>query len=103
MDTTIDTIECPNHGGAFDCTPFCSVCEGEQEITPRQVYRTMIALDHLEGGNWRRLWASPFYNTAAQAESAGFANLADYPQGSCVYLVIQDRYGRDVIKLKGDN
>ena len=23
--------ECPNHGGAFDCTPFCNVCEGEQE------------------------------------------------------------------------
>lgn len=25
-------MECPNHEGAFDCTPFCSVCEGEQEI-----------------------------------------------------------------------
>jgi hypothetical protein len=25
-------IECPNHGGAFDCTPFCHLCEGEQEI-----------------------------------------------------------------------
>jgi len=24
-------IECPNHGGGFDCTPFCPVCEGEQE------------------------------------------------------------------------
>ena len=24
--------ECPNHGGAFDCTPFCNVCEGNQEI-----------------------------------------------------------------------
>jgi len=23
--------ECPNHEGAFDCTPFCDVCEGEQE------------------------------------------------------------------------
>ena len=23
--------ECPNHGGAFDCTPFCSLCEGNQE------------------------------------------------------------------------
>lgn len=26
------TIECPNHEGSFDCTPFCRVCEGEQEI-----------------------------------------------------------------------
>ena len=24
--------ECPNHGGAFDCTPFCSLCEGNQEV-----------------------------------------------------------------------
>ena len=23
--------ECPNHEGAFDCTPFCRICEGEQE------------------------------------------------------------------------
>ena len=22
---------CPEHGGGFDCTPFCSICEGEQE------------------------------------------------------------------------
>jgi hypothetical protein len=25
-------MECPNHEGAFDCTPFCKLCEGEQEI-----------------------------------------------------------------------
>jgi hypothetical protein len=24
-------MECPNHEGAFDCTPFCNICEGEQE------------------------------------------------------------------------
>ena len=23
--------ECPRHEGNFDCTPFCNVCEGEQE------------------------------------------------------------------------
>jgi hypothetical protein len=23
--------ECPNHEGSFDCTPFCNICEGEQE------------------------------------------------------------------------
>ena len=27
---------CPNHGGHFDCTPFCPVCAGDQEITPNQ-------------------------------------------------------------------
>jgi len=26
-------VECPNHGGAFDCTPFCPLCEGAQEVT----------------------------------------------------------------------
>lgn len=25
-------IECPNHNGSFDCTPFCELCGGEQEI-----------------------------------------------------------------------
>lgn len=33
MMTLIDTptIVCPNHNGGFDCTPFCRLCEGEQE------------------------------------------------------------------------
>jgi hypothetical protein len=26
-----ETIECPNHGGSFDCTPFCNLCQGNQE------------------------------------------------------------------------
>ena len=26
-------IECPNHKGSFDCTPFCELCAGQQEIT----------------------------------------------------------------------
>jgi len=26
--------ECPRHEGAFDCTPFCDVCEGNQEYDP---------------------------------------------------------------------
>jgi hypothetical protein len=26
-----EVVECPNHEGAFDCTPFCRLCEGEQE------------------------------------------------------------------------
>jgi hypothetical protein len=25
------SVECPNHGGNFDCNPFCPLCEGEQE------------------------------------------------------------------------
>lgn len=29
-----DLVECPRHNGSFDCTPFCEVCEGEQEYCP---------------------------------------------------------------------
>lgn len=25
-------VECPNHSGNFDCTPFCDVCQGNQEF-----------------------------------------------------------------------
>jgi hypothetical protein len=30
-----EMIECPMHEGNFDCTPFCPLCEGEQEYTNR--------------------------------------------------------------------
>lgn len=26
-----DKTVCPSHEGAYDCNPFCSICEGEQE------------------------------------------------------------------------
>ena len=26
-------VECPRHEGNFDCTPFCGICEGEQEVS----------------------------------------------------------------------
>lgn len=29
-------IECPKHEGSFDCTPFCDVCEGNQEYEDEQ-------------------------------------------------------------------
>jgi hypothetical protein len=25
-----EPIDCPSHNGAYDCTPFCKVCEGNQ-------------------------------------------------------------------------
>ena len=28
------TVVCPNHEGGFDCTPFCNLCEGNQEYRP---------------------------------------------------------------------
>lgn len=27
-----EVLPCPNHEGAFDCTPFCRLCEGDQEV-----------------------------------------------------------------------
>jgi hypothetical protein len=27
-------IVCPKHDGGFDCTPFCDICEAEQEYCP---------------------------------------------------------------------
>jgi hypothetical protein len=35
-------MECPNHGGAFDCTPFCSLCQGDQEIYSYQQIREQV-------------------------------------------------------------
>ena len=29
-----EQIDCPNHEGGYDCTPFCKVCEGEQGYCP---------------------------------------------------------------------
>jgi hypothetical protein len=29
---TATMTPCPNHEGAYDCTPFCEVCSGNQEI-----------------------------------------------------------------------
>lgn len=36
--------ECPNHQGRFDCTPFCNLCEGEQEYQPGllQIFEMVI-------------------------------------------------------------
>lgn len=31
-----DRIECPRHEGSFNCTPFCNVCEGEQDYDPSE-------------------------------------------------------------------
>lgn len=41
VDAMNTPIECPNHNGAFDCTPFCRLCEGNQETTlDEMLYQT---------------------------------------------------------------
>jgi hypothetical protein len=39
-----DVIECPNHGGAFDCTPFCEICAGEQEYVMGALFGKTIKM-----------------------------------------------------------
>jgi hypothetical protein len=34
LDNDNPPIDCPNHGGNYDCNSFCSICEGFQEYTP---------------------------------------------------------------------
>jgi hypothetical protein len=36
-------IECPNHQGNFDCTPFCKVCEGNQEYQEDRYFRIQFS------------------------------------------------------------
>jgi len=33
-DCLHDKVVCPKHHGAFDCTPFCDICEGNTEYCP---------------------------------------------------------------------
>ena len=37
--------ECPNHEGAFDCTPFCEICNGEQEIQDHHENATALIVE----------------------------------------------------------
>jgi hypothetical protein len=42
LDSREDMIECPHHKGAFDCTPFCPVCEGEQEVPYKRAVKYFV-------------------------------------------------------------
>lgn len=43
-------VECPRHGGNFDCTPFCDLCAGDQEF-PEQLWREHFLPDTFECGD----------------------------------------------------
>lgn len=32
-NATPEVIPCPRHAGSYDCSPFCGVCHGTQEVT----------------------------------------------------------------------
>ena len=46
MDMTM--IVCPRHEGAYDCTPFCDVCEGNQEYVFEQAAICSVCGDQLD-------------------------------------------------------
>jgi hypothetical protein len=37
VGTLREMVECPEHNGGFDCTPFCKTCGGEQGYYPSEV------------------------------------------------------------------
>lgn len=47
-------IQCPNHGGGFDCSPFCEICEGSQAYDPADTLECRAAgcTDQLEKDTW---------------------------------------------------
>lgn len=45
-------IECPNHEGGFDCTPFCNVCEGEQEYEYTETRPCIYCGDPVDHDIW---------------------------------------------------
>jgi len=50
MDTMIRV--CPNHEGGFDCTPFCNICEGEQEYLYTETRPCIYCGDAIEHDIW---------------------------------------------------
>ena len=49
-----NTIECSRHEGAFDCTPFCEVCEGSQEYNPGDTLPCVVpdCAEHITKDIW---------------------------------------------------
>jgi hypothetical protein len=81
------TIECPNHGGHWDCTPFCRICGGDQEYSTPD--GELVEVDAL-AVRWRVDGSA----IAAAIVSDGRAG------GAYAYAVeYSDAIGRDVSRL----
>ena len=50
--TMVDMRECPYHEGAFDCTPFCRVCEGNQEYQYTETLPCAYCATPVEHDTW---------------------------------------------------
>jgi hypothetical protein len=50
------SLPCPNHEGNYDCTTFCTTCEGAQELAP------IVPLeDTLEAIRLANTWETHYY------------------------------------------
>ena len=47
-----EKIACPNHEGAFDCTPFCELCEGNQELIKPETMSCVYCPEQVEFDIW---------------------------------------------------
>lgn len=56
-------IECPMHEGGFDCTPFCELCAGEQEIRKPKDYRLNAYADGFGVWHCEIFFTTPLGNT----------------------------------------
>lgn len=55
--------ECPNHEGSFDCTPFCELCSGEQEIRKPKDYTLNAYADNFGVWHCEIFFTTPLGNT----------------------------------------
>jgi len=90
--TTWEMVECPEHEGAFDCTPFCPKCEGEQEVNDPAKGRQLLLEtmdEHLAPVARLYEWAE---NCGVPSPFVVFLDLSGlshemYGQGLCGYTV----------------
>jgi hypothetical protein len=60
--------DCPNHEGSFDCTPFCELCGGNQEITKPKDYRLNAFADGFGVWHCEISFAYPGLGNTGEAE-----------------------------------
>jgi hypothetical protein len=61
-------IACPMHEGGFDCTPFCELCAGEQEIAKPKDYTLNAYADGFGVWHCEIFFAYPGLGNTGEAE-----------------------------------
>jgi hypothetical protein len=97
------TIACPNHGGSFDCTPFCRICGGDGEYStpgePEYIEWDAVAVRYADDGTVTVAAVvtdgracGPYIYAAAYIDGAGYDvagffrdSLREYPRRQVAY------------------